>query len=121
MKKFSNKNLRSILMLTLTIILLAGILGGCNSKEDTDETINNLPNVSTGPSETAAPTDEPTESQTEPPINVIYGTVTTDNLNIRSSPVSDSTVIRQLAADTRVEITETKTIDGVNWGRIEEG
>lgn len=121
MKKLSRKNLRSILMLTLTIILLAGILGGCNSKEDTDETINNLPNVSTGPSETAAPTDEPTESQTEPPINVIYGTVTTDNLNIRSSPGTDSTAIRQLAADTRVEITETKTIDGVNWGRIEEG
>ena len=121
MKKLSRKNLRSLLMIAAVIILLAGILGGCSGKEDLDETINNLPGISTDPSETSEPTETPTEAPTDPPVDVIKGTVTTDNLNIRSSPSTDSTAIRQLAAGTELEITETKTIDGVNWGRIEEG
>ena len=121
MKKLSRKNLRSILMLCMIIVLLAGILGGCNGKEDLDETINNLPGASSEPSESEAPpTDEPTEEPTEPPY-VAMGTVTTDNLNIRSSPVSDSAIIRQLSEGTRLSFIEIKTIDGVNWGRIEEG
>lgn len=121
MKKLSRKNLRSILMLSLIIVLLAGILGGCGRNGEPDETVNKLPEASSTPSESVTPTDKPTEPPTEPPAKVVMGTVTTDNLNIRSNPVSDSTIIRQLKENDRVEIIEQQVIDGVNWGRIEEG
>ena len=123
MKKLSRKNLRSILMLCMIIMLLAGILGGCDRNGDLDETINNLPSVSTGPSETAEPTAEPTNEPTEPPY-VAMGTVTTDNLNIRVSPASDSGIITQLSEGDRLAFIEIKTVgsgnDAVNWGRITE-
>ena len=123
MKKLNRKNLRSLLMIALIVVMLAGMLGGCFGKGDVDETLDNLDRLTTDPSDsTEEPTEEPTEAPTDAPANVVMGTVTTDNLNIRSSPSTDSsTVIRQLAVGDRLEITEQKLIDGVNWGRIEEG
>lgn len=127
MKKLFTKQLRSILMLAAIIILLAGILGGCMSKKDTDETIDKLSEISTDPSDTSEPTSEPTETtpqvtETDPSSDTVMGTVTTDNLNLRSNPSMDnSTIIRQLAAGTRVKIVERKTVDGEEWGRTSEG
>lgn len=64
-------------------------------------------------------TEPPTEAPTEP--SVLMGTVNTDRLNVREEPDINVFVIRQLAIGTRVEILEEKILDGVHWGRIEDG
>lgn len=63
--------------------------------------------------------EDPTEPPTEPP--VIMGTVNTDRLNVRKEPDINARVFRQMAVGTRVEILERKILDGVEWGRVEDG
>ncbi len=121
MKKSFPDSLRKLLVLTALLALLAALMCGCETKDPTDETVNNLPDTSESEAPTKEPTAPPTEEPTTPPEDVIMGTVTTDNLNIRSNPSIDSTVITQLAVSTRVEIFERKTVNGVPWGRIEQG
>lgn len=60
-----------------------------------------------------------TETPTEPLI--VWGTVNTDRLNVRKEPYIDARVYRQLSVNTRIEILEQKILDGVLWGRIEDG
>ena len=52
---------------------------------------------------------------------VKMGTVNTDNLEVRAEASYDAEVLEHLAINTRIEILEQKTVDGVKWGRIEEG
>lgn len=60
-----------------------------------------------------------TESPTE--LLTVWGTVNTDQLNVRKEPYMDARVYRQLYVGARIEILEQKILDGVLWGRIEIG
>ena len=51
----------------------------------------------------------------------VMGTVTADALEVRSEPGSAGEVLLQLEINARIEILEQTTVDGVEWGRIEEG
>ena len=121
MKRTSNARLRRILAMIAALTILLSCLTACQKAED-DPT--NPPPAS----ESAEPTnDTATEPSTEPPettepeVPSVWGTVNTNNLNIRTSPSSTSTIVSQHDAGTRVEILEQQTADGVNWGRIEQG
>ena len=120
MKKTSTARLRRILAMIAALTILLSCLAGCK-KKDPDPTED--PTDSTPP--TAATTD-PTETTTEPPtteppVPSVWGTVNTNNLNIRTSPSSTATILGQFDAGERVEILEQKTADGRNWGRMEQG
>ena len=122
MKKTSNARLRRILAMIAALTILLSCLSGCMKDPAEDETD---PSESTPP--TAAITEPTTEATTTPPETTepkapsVMGTVNTNNLNIRTSPASTSTIVSQLDAGERVEILEQRTSDGVNWGRIEKG
>lgn len=129
MKINPQSKFRRILILTLVVALLAscltGCLGGKENDKDTDPSGDSTPPASQdAPSEPAPPTEPPapSEDETEPQDEkTVMGTVIVDNLNVRSNPSMDSTVLNQLSKDTRVEILEQKEIDGTKWGRITEG
>ena len=118
MKKTSNARLRRILAMIAALTILLSCLAACSKKpEETDPTDSTPPTAATTlPTETTAPTEPPVTT----PLSV-WGTVNTNNLNIRTSPSSTSTILGQFDAGTRVEILEQQTTDGVNWGRLEQG
>ena len=122
MKKTSNARLRRILAMIAALTILLSCLAGCKKGPAEDET-----DPSESEPSTAATTEATTEATTAPPETTepkapsVMGTVNTNNLNIRTSPASTSTIVSQLDAGERVEILEQRTSDGVNWGRIEKG
>ena len=112
-----------LLALILALTLVVG-LTGCFQKEP-DPTEEPAAPVQTDPVEadpTETPTETPTEApvQTEPPMESVMGTVSANNLNVRSNPSTDSTVLSQLPVDLRIEILEQRTVGDTNWGRIGE-
>lgn len=110
---------RRVMAMSLALLLVVG-LTGCFGKEDPDPTEDPTTAATAAPTDapTEAPTDAPTEAPTEPPVKGVMGTVSANNLNVRSNPSTDSTVLSQLPVNLRVEILEQKTVGGTNWGRI---
>ena len=116
---------RKLLTILAVVCLLLVSLAGCNkaaSGAPTDETPGNS-SVQTDPTTGADPTDVP-EVPTEPEATeapAVMGTVTADGLNVRSNPSIDSTVLNQLAINTRIVVIEQKVVGDITWGRIAEG
>ena len=114
-----------LLILTMILALLVGTFSGCmgNKPEETDpQTPPGLltdddtqpPESQTDPVDDTEPTDtEPVEGQ----VNI--ATITADQINIRTAPSSESTVIGQLIKGDQVEIVDEQTLMGMTWGKIE--
>lgn len=56
-----------------------------------------------------------------PPIIHTFAVVTCDVLRIRTGPGTEHSQVGLLSTGDRVEILEIQTVDGIEWGRIEEG
>lgn len=124
MKTSILSRLRMLLALSLALVLVLS-LTGCFQKDDPDPTGGaEDPTTQVDPT-SADPTEAPTEGPTEAPVQdpvqkSVMGTVTANNLNVRSNPSTDSTVLSQLPVDLRIEVLEQKTVGDTNWGRIGE-
>ena len=113
-------NLRKPLSLLLATALTATLLSGCSlfKKDPTEpaDTTPQTPGISltdtSAPTETEAPTTEATE-----PINENTATVTSQ-LNIRSSPSTEATVVGTLDAGDKVEISRREEVTGISWAYI---
>lgn len=113
-------NLRKPLSLVLATALTATLFTGCSllkkDAPDATDPTGQTPGISltdtTDPSETVAPTTEATE-----PINENTATVTSQ-LNIRSSPSTEATVVGTLDAGDKVEISRREEVTGINWAYI---
>lgn len=111
---------RRVMAMTLALLLVVG-LTGCIGKGDdkpTDPPAVVDPTKAPTEAPTEKPTEAPTEAPTEPPVKGVMGTVSANNLNVRSNHVIDSAILSQLPVNLRVEILEQKTVGGTNWGRI---
>lgn len=115
---------RRVMALSLALLLVVG-LTGCFGKGDdkvTDPTTAVDPTTASTDAATEAATDAPTEAATEAPtepaVKGVMGTVSANNLNVRSNPSTDSTVLSQLPVNLRIEVLEQKSSGGTNWGRI---
>lgn len=111
---------RRVMAMTLALLLVVG-LTGCIGKGDdkpTDPPAVSDPTKAPTEAPTEKPTEAPTEAPTEPPVKGVMGTVSANNLNVRSNHASDSAILSQLPVNLRVEILEQKTVGGTNWGRI---
>lgn len=68
------------------------------------------------------PVTEPTEAEPEvPAVTVNMGTVTAGNLHIRKGADSGYESVGTYPNGARIEILETKTVDGTEWGRTNLG
>ena len=113
-------NLRKPLSLLLATALTATLLSGCSLfKKDTsgtEDTTPQAPGISlsdtSAPTETEAPTTEATEA-----VNENTATVTSQ-INIRSSPSTEATIVGTLDAGDKVEISRREEVTGINWAYI---
>ena len=123
MKHAFSSRLRRLLALTLALALVFS-LTGCFKKEDPAPSDAPSAPVETNPVQetpTETPTEAPTDAVITPPTHdIVKGTVSANNLNVRSNPSTDSTVLSQLPVDLDIEILEQKTVGDTNWGRIGE-
>ena len=123
MKHAFSSKLRRLLALALALVLVVG-LTGCFQKDDPQPSEEPSIPVQTDPVP-ETPTDAPTEAPTDPIVidpadEIVKGIVSANNLNVRSNPSTDSTVLSQLPVDLEIEILEQKTISDTRWGRIGE-
>ena len=127
MKKSVFSKFRRLMTLTLAMLMVFSFFG-CSKQDEPDPTDPSQDQVQTDPTTVEDPTEAPTETETEapteaptePPVETVMGTVSANNLNVRSNPSTDSTVLSQLPVNLRVEILEQKTVGETNWGRIGE-
>ena len=129
MKRAFTKNpsdrIRKILILTLVFVLLVSTFSGCFGKEKPEETDPQTPpgllTDGSEPKETD-PVDETEPTGTEPVEDVLVNiaTVKEDQINIRTAPSSESTVIGSLVKGDQVEIVDEQTLMGMTWGKILE-
>ena len=62
-----------------------------------------------------------TTSKEETDDNTVIGTVIADCLHVRSDAGTNNQIVARLYTGEKVTILETKTVDGVKWGRISAG
>ncbi len=108
--KFSLRlNFRRLVFFILALTLLLSF-AGCGQENQPDiESVED-------------PTIEATEdTNTETYIAATMGTIITDKLHIRKGAGSDYESIDKYSKGDRVEIQETKTVDGTVWGRTGKG
>ena len=115
---FSQKsNFSRLLSLVLVLVMTMTLFAGCKKGDPTEDTTE--PKLNLNLSETSAPTEtetEPTET-TGPVVNENTATVTSQ-MNIRSSPSTEATVVGNLYAGDRVEISRREVVTGINWAYI---
>ena len=114
------QNLKKPLSLVLATALTATMLTGCSLfKKDpapTEDTMPQTPGISLSESTTPTEVETPTTVATEP-INENTATVTSQ-LNIRSSPSTEATVVGTLDAGAKVEISRREEVTGISWAYI---
>lgn len=109
---------RRILSLTLVLVLLTSLFAGCKKAENPQDTAE--PGLSldlTQNNNTTPPQTEPVETTEAPVINENTATVTSQ-LNIRSSPSTEATVVGNLYAGDKVEISRREEVTGIDWAYI---
>lgn len=113
-------DLKKPLSLALATALTAAMLSGCSLfKKDAPEPADTNPQApgislsdTSAPTETEAPTTEATEA-----VNENTATVTSQ-INIRSSPSTEATIVGTLDAGDKVEISRREEVTGINWAYI---
>ena len=113
-------DLKKPLSLALATALTAAMLSGCSLfKKDAAEPADTNPQTpgislsdTSAPTETETPTTEATE-----PINENTATVTSQ-INIRSSPSTEATIVGTLDAGDKVEISRREEVTGIDWAYI---
>ena len=124
-KKNPSDRIGKLLILTMVLTLLVGTFAGCMGKEAEETDPQTPPGLltdeSTDPSETE-PVDETEPTGTEPPADapVNIATVKEEQVNIRTAPSAESTVIGSLVKGDQVEIVDEETLMGMSWGKILE-
>lgn len=123
-------NLRRLVFFILALALLL-TFAGCNQTEKPavenveDPVSTGSPDIHTNPpTETAGPTEAETWPETEPQIHTVPATMATvlsNKLNIREDTGSQYNAVDQYSKGDRIEILETKTVDGTTWGRTGKG
>lgn len=126
MKRTFTKNrstrISRLLILTMVLALLVGCFAGCRKQE---EEPNNDPQTPPNLVETDPPApseSDPTEG-TEPGGSSVQlqdnmATILEDQVNVRSAPSAESTVIGQLEKGDVVQIENQQTLLGVTWVKI---
>ena len=106
--------IRKLLTILAVVCLLLACLAGCKNTASGDPTdpiaSENVQTDPTANAPTEAP-DVPTEPA-EPETPAVMGTVIADDLNVRSNPSIDSTVLNQLSINDRILIIDDFLANG---------
>ena len=108
-----SKLLSMILVLAMMVTLFAGCKKG-NSTEDTSE-----PAVGPNLTDTNPPSEAESQPAASEPVEINENMATVlSQINIRSAPSTESTVIGNLYAGDKVEVSRREGVGGIDWAYI---
>lgn len=102
------------------ILVLILCLATCGRQDDAVDEVPQA-TAASDPLDSQVEATEYIPEETEPPVEVTMGTITTDQLNIRKDAGSDYGVVARYSKGDRVEILETKVVGDTTWGRTGKG
>ena len=108
-----------MLSLILVLIMMTTLFAGCKKKDNLEDTLPNS-GLNLDLTGTSSPSEEQTEDPVEttvPVINENTATVTSQ-LNIRSSPSTEATVVGTLYAGDKIEVSRREVVTGLDWAYI---
>lgn len=111
------RKLSRLLSLVLVLVMMTTLFAGCKKSDTTGDTTE--PKLNLDLSETTAPSEtetDPTET-TAPEVNENTATVISQ-INLRSSPSAQATVIGTLYAGDKVEVSRRELVTGIEWAYI---
>lgn len=111
------KKAKKMLSLSLALVLLTSLFAGCKKVEKPEDTSEPGLSLDLTQSPSTTPQTEPEETTEPPVINENTATVTSQ-LNIRSSPSTEATVVGNLYAGDKVEISRREEVTGIDWAYI---
>lgn len=112
-----NRKFSKLLSLVLALVMMTTLFAGCKKTETPEDTSDAGLNLNL--SETSGSTEaaETTTETTAAVINENTATVTSQ-LNIRSSPSTEATVVGTLYAGDKVEVSRREVVTGIDWAYI---
>ena len=114
---FSVNTVKRILSLTLVLVLLTTLFTGCKKSKNPAGTSEPGLSLDLTQNPATEAQTEPVETTEAPVINENTATVTSQ-LNIRSSPSTEATVVGNLYAGDKVEISRREEVTGIDWAYI---
>ena len=120
-----HSKLARLLILVLALSMLLSLFAGCKKQDEENNDPVTPPGLvtddSTKPSEDSPedPTDETEpDDATLPDLEENFAVITADQVNVRSAPSAEATVIDQRFKGDIVEIEDQQTFYGVTWVKI---
>ena len=113
-----NTKFRRVMSLILVLIMMTTLFAGCKKDEQPQDTAE--PGLNLDLTQNNTPTEAPTEPPvtTEAPVINENTATVTSQLNIRSSPSTEATVVGNLYAGDKVEISRREEVTGIDWAYI---
>ncbi len=114
-----NRTLRKTLSVICVLSLASTLFAGCMKKNDSSTGSTTDPSINLNLSDTSAPTETQTTPTETEPVKINENTATViSQINIRSSPSTEATIVGTLYAGDRVEISRREEVTGINWAYI---
>lgn len=112
-----NRKFSKMLSLVLALVMMTVLFAGCKKTETPEDTTEAGLNLNL--SDTSAPTEteETTVETAAAVVNENTATVTSQ-LNIRSSPSTEATVVGTLYAGDKIEVSRREVVTGIDWAYI---
>ena len=114
-----NHTLRKALSVLCVLSLASTLFAGCMKKNDSSSGSTTDPSINLNLSDTSAPTESTTTPTETEPVKINENTATViSQINIRSSPSTEATVVGTLYAGDKVEVSRREEVTGINWAYI---
>ena len=113
----NNRKFSKLLSLILVLVMMTTLFAGCKKTEEPEDTSDAGLNLNLSDTSTPSETEETTTATTAPVVNENTATVTSQ-LNIRSSPSTEATVVGTLYAGDKVEVSRREVVTGIDWAYI---
>ena len=114
-----NHTLRKALSVLCVLSLASTLFAGCMKKNDSSTGSTTDPSIQLNLSDTSAPTETQTMPTETEPVKINENTATViSQINIRSSPSTEATVVGTLYAGDKVEVSRREEVTGINWAYI---
>lgn len=112
-----NRKFSKLLSLILVLSLMTTLFAGCKKQDIPEDTASAGLNLNLSEPSSSSEAEETTAATTAPVVNENTATVTSQ-LNIRSSPSTEATVVGTLYAGDKVEVSRREVVTGIDWAYI---
>ncbi len=112
-----NPKFSRVLTMILVLIMMTTLFAGCKKTDKPEDTSDNSLNLNLSESTPPTPAETNPPETSAAPVSENSATVTSQ-LNIRSSPSTEATVVGTLYAGDKVEVSRREVVTGIDWAYI---